>query len=191
MAITLDKSIERNAGNTIDISVPYSDINVKSENLVNDVVSHVEAQIVLVEDGFNTMDNTLTGLVADATASKLSATASATSATSSAASATASATSASASSLSAQGSANYQGAWTSKGYTLGQTVSDTNGVRWVCKLTHTTAQTASEGTYWTIAVPYIGAIGNINSPLLNLSLKSAKEVQASYSGEFRYACESA
>jgi len=81
--------------------------------------------------------------------------------------------SASASALSAQGSANYQGAWTSKGYTLGQTVSDANGIRWLCKLTHTTAQTAVEGTYWTIAIPYIGAIGNINSPLLGMPLKNS------------------
>lgn len=80
---------------------------------------------------------------------------------------------ASISSLSAQGSANYQGAWTSKGYTVGQTVSDANGIRWLCKLTHTTAQTAVEGTYWTIAIPYIGAIGNINSPLLDMPLKNS------------------
>lgn len=84
-----------------------------------------------------------------------------------------SAASAAESSLSAQGSANYQGAWTSKGYTLGQTVSDANGVRWLCKLTHTTAQSASEGTYWTIAIPYVGAIGNINSPLLDMPLKNS------------------
>jgi len=87
--------------------------------------------------------------------------------------AVAAANSASDSALSAQGSANYQGTWSSKGYTLGQTVSDTNGIRWLCKLTHTTAQTAIEGTYWTIAIPYIGAIGNINVPLLDMPLKNS------------------
>lgn len=89
------------------------------------------------------------------------------------ASAASASASASDSALSAQGSANYQGIWTSKGYALGQTVSDANGIRWLCKLTHTTAQAPTEGTYWTIAIPYIGAIGNINAPLLDMPLKNS------------------
>ncbi|MDO9304639.1 MAG: LamG-like jellyroll fold domain-containing protein [Sulfuricurvum sp.] len=102
-------------------------------------------------------------------------------------SATNSALSATLSSLSAQGSANYQGAWVASrvvngvvlnGYIAGQTVSDTNGIRWLCKLTHTTSQTAVQGTYWTIAIPYVGAIGNINSPLLDMPLKNSLAMKA-------------
>lgn len=81
-------------------------------------------------------------------------------------------------SAAAVGAANYQGTWTSKGYTVGQTVSDVNGIRWLCKLTHTTAQIAAEGTYWTIAIPYVGAIGNINSPVLDMPLKNSLAMKA-------------
>ena len=53
----------------------------------------------------------------------------------------------------AQGLANYQGDWTSKGYTLGQTVS-VSGIYYICKLTHTTGQnpTAVGSLYWNLAL---------------------------------------
>ncbi len=53
----------------------------------------------------------------------------------------------------AQGLANYQGDWTSKGYTLGQTVS-VSGVYYICKLTHASGQnpTAGGSIYWNIAI---------------------------------------
>lgn len=53
----------------------------------------------------------------------------------------------------AQGLANYQGDWTSKGYTLGQTVS-VSGVYYICKLTHATGQnpTAVGSSYWNLAL---------------------------------------
>lgn len=53
--------------------------------------------------------------------------------------------------LLAQGHANYQGEWTAKGYTLGQSV-NVGTVFYVCKLTHTTSQTPSTvSTYWTVS----------------------------------------
>lgn len=53
----------------------------------------------------------------------------------------------------AQSIANYQGDWTSKGYTLGQTVS-VSGVYYICKLTHATGQNPTTGgsLYWNIAL---------------------------------------
>lgn len=53
----------------------------------------------------------------------------------------------------AQGLANYQGDWTSKGYTLGQTVS-VSGVYYICKLTHASGQnpTAGGSIYWNLAL---------------------------------------
>lgn len=53
----------------------------------------------------------------------------------------------------AQGLANYQGDWTSKGYTLGQSVS-VSGVYYICKLTHATGQnpTVVGSTYWNLAI---------------------------------------
>lgn len=53
----------------------------------------------------------------------------------------------------AQGLANYQGDWTSKAYTLGQTVS-VSGVYYICKLTHATGQnpTTSGSIYWNLAL---------------------------------------
>lgn len=53
----------------------------------------------------------------------------------------------------AQGLANYQGDWTSQGYTLGQTVS-IGEVYYICKLTHATGQnpTDSESLYWILAI---------------------------------------
>lgn len=53
----------------------------------------------------------------------------------------------------AQGLANYQGDWTSKSYTLGQTVS-VSGVYYICKLTHATGQNPTTGgsIYWNLAI---------------------------------------
>lgn len=53
----------------------------------------------------------------------------------------------------AQSIANYQGDWTSKGYTLGQSVS-VSGVYYICKLTHATGQnpTVVGSTYWNLAI---------------------------------------
>lgn len=53
----------------------------------------------------------------------------------------------------AQSIANYQGDWTSKGYTLGQTVS-VSGVYYICKLTHITGQNPTTGgsLYWNIVL---------------------------------------
>ena len=53
----------------------------------------------------------------------------------------------------AQGLANYQGDWTSKGYTLGQTVS-VSGIYYICKLTHVTEQNPTTGgsIYWNLAL---------------------------------------
>ena len=52
----------------------------------------------------------------------------------------------------AQGLANYQGDWTSKGYTLNQTVS-VGGIYYICKLTHATGQNPTTGgsIYWNLA----------------------------------------
>ncbi len=53
----------------------------------------------------------------------------------------------------AQSIANYQGDWTSKGYTLGQTVS-VSGVYYICKLTHLTGQNPTDvsSLYWNLAL---------------------------------------
>ena len=53
----------------------------------------------------------------------------------------------------AQGLANYQGDWTSKGYTLGQIVS-VSGIYYICKLNHATGQnpTADGSIYWNLAI---------------------------------------
>lgn len=53
----------------------------------------------------------------------------------------------------AQGLASYQGDWTSKGYTMGQTVS-VSGIYYICKLTHATGQNPTTGgsIYWNLAI---------------------------------------
>lgn len=63
------------------------------------------------------------------------------------ASAVSAAQSAAAMELSSRGSANYKGEWTARGYLLGEGVS-VSGIFWVCKLTHSTAQTPAVGAYW-------------------------------------------
>lgn len=53
----------------------------------------------------------------------------------------------------AQSIANYQGDWTSKGYSLGQSVS-VSGVYYICKLTHATGQNPTDvsSLYWNLAL---------------------------------------
>ena len=53
----------------------------------------------------------------------------------------------------AQSIANYQGDWTSKGYTLGQSVS-VSGIYYICKLTHATGQNPTDvsSLYWNLAI---------------------------------------
>lgn len=53
----------------------------------------------------------------------------------------------------AQSIANYQGDWTSQGYTLGQSVS-VSGIYYICKLTHATGQNPTTGgsIYWNLAL---------------------------------------
>lgn len=82
----------------------------------------------------------------------------------------------------AQGLANYQGDWTSQGYTLNQTVS-IGEVYYICKLTHATGQnpTDSESLYWNLALgnwslkidkdisPYTSKPTPIDSDLIPLS----------------------
>lgn len=53
----------------------------------------------------------------------------------------------------AQSIANYQGDWSSQGYTLGQSVS-VSGIYYICKLTHATGQnpTAEGSIYWNLAL---------------------------------------
>jgi len=53
MPITLDPVIVRNDGNTIDMNTPYSDVNIKSGQITDDMVSHLETQIQKAEDDFN------------------------------------------------------------------------------------------------------------------------------------------
>ena len=81
-------------------------------------------------------------------------------------------------SLSAQGSANFKGVWSSKGYSLGESVLGSDNVFYVCLATHSSAQnpTTTSG-YWQPNVP-MGAIGNINSPLLDLPLQNSLQMKA-------------
>lgn len=64
MAITLDKTITRNSGNIINTDTNYSELNVKASGLVEDVVSHLEAELLNAEAQVNTqlttLDNTIT-----------------------------------------------------------------------------------------------------------------------------------
>jgi hypothetical protein len=53
MAITLNKTIARDADNTIEVTTPYSELNQKADNLVEDVVTHMETEIQSMETQFN------------------------------------------------------------------------------------------------------------------------------------------
>jgi hypothetical protein len=53
MAITLNKTIIRDTGNTIDVTTPYSELNTKADNLVEDVVTHMETELQSMEAQFN------------------------------------------------------------------------------------------------------------------------------------------
>ena len=54
------------------------------------------------------------------------------------------------------GAANYQGDWSSKGYSLGQSVSYLDA-SYVCKLTHSSQQVPTNTTYWLLLNYYIGS----------------------------------
>lgn len=64
MGVTLNKSINRDVDNIIDISTPYNELNVKANQLVEDVVSHIENELNSAETQVNTqlanLDNTIT-----------------------------------------------------------------------------------------------------------------------------------
>jgi hypothetical protein len=53
MPIILDTTLTRNDDNTIDMSTPYSDVNIKSSQITEDMVSHLEIQIQKAQDDFN------------------------------------------------------------------------------------------------------------------------------------------
>jgi hypothetical protein len=53
MPIVLDKTIERDSDNTVNIETPYYELNTKASNLVEDVVDHVEAQVATLETFLN------------------------------------------------------------------------------------------------------------------------------------------
>lgn len=73
----------------------------------------------------------------------------------------------------AQAVANYQGDWTSKGYTLGQTVS-VSGVYYICKLTHLTGQNPTDvsSLYWNLAI----GNWNLKADKTELNLKIDKDI---------------
>ena len=68
MGTTLDKTITRNSGNTVAIDTNYSELNTKADAIVEDVVSHVEAQLATTETALQTAE----GLVDTKIASLLS-----------------------------------------------------------------------------------------------------------------------
>ena len=68
MGTTLDKTVTRNSGNTVAIDTNYSELNTKADAIVEDVVSHVEAQLATTETALQTAE----GLVDTKIASLLS-----------------------------------------------------------------------------------------------------------------------
>ena len=71
----------------------------------------------------------------------------------------------------AQSIANYQGDWTSKGYTLGQSVS-VSGVYYICKLTHITGQNPTDvgSLYWNLALGNWSLKADIKSTNINVNV---------------------
>lgn len=53
MAITLDKTITRNSGNIINTDTNYSELNVKANGLVEDIVDHIETELTSAETQLN------------------------------------------------------------------------------------------------------------------------------------------
>lgn len=93
-------------------------------------------------------------------------------------SATASAASAANSALAASASANFKGAWIgTTAYMVGQSVLGTDNVFYVCLVSHTNQNPTTTSGYWKVNVP-LGAIGNINSPLLDMPLKNSLAMKA-------------
>lgn len=53
MAITLDKTITRDSGNIINTDTNYSELNVKANGLVEDIVDHIETELTSAETQLN------------------------------------------------------------------------------------------------------------------------------------------
>ena len=53
MALSLNKVVERNTGNTIDSTSTYFELNTKAANIVDDLVTHLEIQLGSVENQFD------------------------------------------------------------------------------------------------------------------------------------------
>lgn len=100
--LTLNKNLDRNATNIIDVNTPFFDLNAKASKVVEDMVSHISGQIGAVEGHIN-------GITEAANTAAISAGASA----------------AVCSTVDAKLSAfmNYQGEWTAKSYAVKQGVS--------------------------------------------------------------------
>ena len=63
MALTLNKIITRNSGNTIDVSTSYSELNTKAQGIINDIVANTEANAAAQEAFINTAESTLTSSI--------------------------------------------------------------------------------------------------------------------------------
>ena len=64
MAIILDKVIIRDAGNTINTSTNYSELNVKAQGIVDDIVANTEANAAAQEAFINSNVGTMTTQIA-------------------------------------------------------------------------------------------------------------------------------
>ena len=64
MAIVLDKVIIRDAGNTINISTNYSELNVKAGGLIDDLVANIEGNAATQEAYINSNVDTMTTQIA-------------------------------------------------------------------------------------------------------------------------------
>ena len=64
MAIVLDKVIIRDAGNTINTSTNYSELNVKAEGLIDDLVANIEGNAATQEAYINSNVDTMTTQIA-------------------------------------------------------------------------------------------------------------------------------
>lgn len=134
-----------------DVSVFLSEINSRVEETNNQTTQMNE-----VRDEVNSLNTTTASYATSASSSSAAA---------------------SASSLLAQGYANFQGIWSSKGYSVGQSVSISD-TRYICTVTHTVAQNPTTTTgYWQTAV-YLGAVGELLNPLCDLDFQSSLYVKA-------------
>lgn len=92
--------------------------------------------------------------------------------------ANASAENAAQSALAASGSANFKGTWSSStAYTVGQSVLGSDNAFYVALLASTNQNPTTTSGYWKVNVP-LGAIGNINNPLLDMPLKNSLAMKA-------------